>query len=185
MAFRTFPELTEAWRNSVHGEKLRAVRRAALSVREKMLNDGTVQALSTCPLITLPYPSLFAFSGAALSPAPYILMTNRMNVVQFVDPEGQLRTLLFNPSDVDRNEKTPFYANLKARYGNFLSHKVMSTRHATVQEHLERLGLTPDDVDYIAFDHLHIQDVRGWIGADGIPGIFPRAKLIIDRAEWN
>lgn len=184
MAFRNFPELTEAWRNSVHGERLRAVRRAGISVREKIANEGTVHGLATCPLITLPYPSLFAFSGAALSPAPYIMMTNRMNVVQFIDPDGELKTLLFNPSDLQRNEKTPFYANLKARYGNFLSHKVMSQRHATVQEHLQRLGLSVDDIDYLAFDHLHIQDVRGWIGADGIPGVFPRAKLIVDRAEW-
>lgn len=184
MSFRNFPELTEAWRNSVHGARLRAVRRAALTVREKLQNDGPVHALATCPLITLPYPSQFAFSGAALSPAPYIMMTNRMNVVQFTDANGELKTLLFNPSDIVRNDKTPFYANLKARYGNFLAHKVMSTKHATVEEHLKRLGLTVDDVDYLAFDHLHIQDVRGWLGADGMPGLFPRAKLLIDRAEW-
>ena len=185
MHFKNFPELTEAWRNQVHGERIRAVRRAGLQVRDRILADGSVAALATCPLITLPYPSLFAFSGAALSPAPYIMMTNRMNVVQFVDWEGQLRTLLFNPSDVVRNEKTPFYANLSARYGNFLSHKVMSQRHASVTDHLKRLGLSVDDVDYIGFDHLHIQDVRGWLGADGIAGVFPRAKLLIERAEWN
>lgn len=185
MNFKSFPELAEAWRASVHGERLRAVRRAGMIVRERILADGPVAGLATCPVITIPYPSLFAFSGAALSPAPYIMMTNKMNVVQFVDWDGQLRTLLFNPSDIVRNEKTPFYANLAARYGSFLSHKVMSQKHQTVSEHLKRLGLSPEDVDYIAFDHLHIQDVRGWLGSEGIPGFFPRAKLLIQRAEWE
>ena len=53
-----------------------------------------------------------------------------------------------------------------------------------MQSHLAGLGLRPEDVDFLAFDHLHVQDVRRWLGGDGEPAFFPRAKLLVQRAEW-
>lgn len=183
-AFRTFPSLAEAWRERVPAERLRRVRLAAEQAREQLLNEGPVAGLRTCSLITFPYPTAFAFSGGARSPAPYILMTNRMQVVQF-EAEGARRTLLFNPTDYERGLTAPFYAGLRERYGHFLSDKVLSTKHGKVEEHLARLGLSPEDVDLIAFDHLHIQDLRGWLGGDGLAPVFPNAKLLVQRAEWE
>ncbi|MBJ6762043.1 hypothetical protein JGU66_14815 [Myxococcaceae bacterium JPH2] len=186
VSFRALPFLAEARAERVHGLRMQRLRRATLQAREAFTAEGPVAAVATCDLITFPYPTLFAFSGAAMSPAPYVMMTNRMQVVQFVEAgTGQLRTLLFNPTDYERGYAAPFYRALRERYGAFLSDKVMSTRHGTVQSHLERLGLTPGDVDYLAFDHLHIQDLRGWLGGDGQPGFFPRAKLLVQRAEWE
>jgi glyoxylase-like metal-dependent hydrolase (beta-lactamase superfamily II) len=181
---RDYPELAEARREAHPATRLRKLRRAAESVREALLAEGPVAGLATCPLVTFPYPTVYAFSGAARSPAPYIMMTNRMNVVQWLQ-DGQVRTLLFNPTDYARGQKAPFYWNLRQRYGSFLSDKVLSTRHGSVASHLEAQGLRPQDVDYIAFDHLHIQDVRGWLGAPGVPAFFPRAKLLVQRAEWE
>ncbi|NOK33383.1 hypothetical protein HMI49_09260 [Corallococcus exercitus] len=184
--FRPLPLLPEARAERSPGPRLQKLRRAALEAREAFVREGPVAAVATCDLITFPYPTLFAFSGAALSPAPYVMMTNRMQVVQFAEAgTGQRRTLLFNPTDYERGHAAPFYRALRERYGAFLSDKVMSTRHGTVQGHLEQLGLTPSDVDYLAFDHLHIQDLRGWLGGDGTPGVFPRAKLLVQRAEWT
>jgi hypothetical protein len=180
---RPFPALAEAWRETVPANRLRQVRRAAEEVRARLLEDGPVPGLRTCPLVTFPYPTAFAFSGGALSPAPYVMMTNRMMVVQY-EAEGERRTLLFNPTDVERGVAAPFYATLRARYGNLLSDKLLSRRHGSVASHLERLGLSPGDVDFIAFDHLHIQDLRRWLGGDGLEPFFPRAKLLVQRAEW-
>lgn len=182
--FPSFPELTSARQEPLDGPRLRKLRHAAEAVRERLLGEGTVEALATCALITLPYPTVFAFSGAARSPAPYIMMTNRMNVVQFREG-GQLRTLLFNPTDYDRGAKGPFYANLRQKYGDFLSTRVLSHRHGTVETHLSSLGLRPEDVDYIAFDHFHLQDVRGWLGGEGASAFFPRARLLVMRREWE
>jgi hypothetical protein len=183
--FRSFPLLREAWRERVPAERLRAVRRAGEDVRAQLMSEGTVLGLQTCSLITFPYPALFAFSGGARSPAPYVMMTNRMQVVQFEDSDGVARILLFNPTDYDRGLTAPFYAVLRQRYGHFLSDKVLSTRYGKVSEHLARLGLSPADIDYIAFDHLHIQDLRGWLGGEGSDPFFPRAKLLVQRAEWE
>ncbi|WP_224246356.1 MBL fold metallo-hydrolase [Hyalangium gracile] len=182
--FRPLPSLAEARAERVPGLRLQQLRRATLEAREAFVAGGPVAAVATCDLITFPYPTQFAFSGAALSPAPYVMMTNRMQVVQFME-DGERRTLLFNPSDYERGYAAPFYRSLRERYGNFVSDKVMSTRHGSVQSHLAALGLTPEDVDYLAFDHLHIQDVRGWLGGDGTSAYFPRAKLLVQRAEWE
>lgn len=182
--FRPLPALTEARSRRTPASQLSALRAAAQVAREAILSEGTVEALASCKLVTFPYPTGFGFSGGALSPAPYLMMTNRMNVVQFRDPGGALRTLVFNPTDYRRGEKAPFYADLIRRYGTLLSQKVMKTIHGTVATHLEALGLRPEDVDYLAFDHLHIQDLRGWLGGDG-PAFFPRAQLLVQRAEWE
>ena len=181
--FRALPSLAEARTERVPGLRLQQLRRAAQEAREAFVAGGPVAAVATCDLITFPYPTQFAFSGAALSPAPYVMMKNRMQVVQFLK-DGERRTLLFNPSDYERGNAAPFYRSLRERYGNFVSDKVMSTRHGTVQSHLSALGLKPEDVDYLAFDHLHVQDVRGWLGG-GEPAFFPRAKLLVQRAEWE
>ncbi|WP_257458216.1 MBL fold metallo-hydrolase [Archangium lipolyticum] len=182
--FRPLPFLKEARAEPVSGVRLQKLRRAAQEARDVFTAAGPVAAVATCDLVTFPYPSLFAFSGGALSPAPYVMMTNRMQVVQFQE-EGVTRTLLFNPSDYERGQAAPFYASLREKYGNFLSDKVMTRRLGTVQSHLAALGLHPQDVDYIAFDHLHVQDVRRWLGGDGEPAYFPRAKLLVQRTEWE
>jgi len=181
---KRFESLDAAWALEVPGERLKALRRAAQPVREALLGSGPVKALQCCPLVSLPYPTAYAFSGAATSPAPYVQLTGRMVVVQFTDWEGQPRTLLFNPSDVERGGKTPFYANLAQRYGSFVAGRLLGQRHGTVLSHLAELGLAAQQVDCLAYDHLHLQDVRGWLGAEGIPGVFPRAQLLVDRLEW-
>ncbi|WPB73919.1 hypothetical protein KYC5002_33395 [Archangium violaceum] len=183
-SFRPLPFLNEARAELVSGVRLQKLRRAAQEARDAFTAGGPVAAVATCDLVTFPYPSLFAFSGGALSPAPYVMMTNRMQVVQYME-DGTTRTLLFNPSDYERGQEAPFFKSLREKYGDFISDKVMARRHGTVQSHLTALGLKPEDVDYIAFDHLHVQDVRRWLGGDGEPAYFPRAKLLVQRAEWE
>lgn len=182
--FRPLPFLAEARAEPSPALRLQKLRRATVEAREAFTNTAPVLAVATCELVTFPYPSLFAFSGGARSPAPYVMMTNRMQVVQFLE-DGARRTLLFNPSDYERGAEAPFFKSLREKYGAFLSNKVMTTRHGTVQGHLTALGLTPEDVDYLAFDHLHVQDLRGWLGGDGVSGYFPRARLLVQRAEWE
>lgn len=183
-AFRPLPFLPQAREESLASVRLQLLRRAAQQARDAFTAEGSVTALATCELVTFPYPTLFAFSGAALSPAPYVMMTNRMQVVQFLE-DGAPRTLLFNPTDYERGQEAPFFKSLRAKYGDFVSDKMMSRRHGTVQDHLAALGLKPSDVDYLAFDHLHVQDVRRWVGGDGEPAYFPRAKLLVQRTEWE
>ncbi len=177
--------LDEAWRVSTPGARLKALRSAAERAREALLGSGPVRAVQTRKLQAFPYPSLYAFSGGALSPAPFVVMTNRMQVIQF-DEDGATKTLLFNPSDVERDRAATFYANLQKTMGAAQKplEKLMLPSHGTVPQHLEQLGLTPSDVDYVAYDHLHVQDLRRWLGG-GEPAFFPNAKLLVTKAEWE
>lgn len=55
----------------------------------------------------------------------------------------------------------------------------------TVLNILKQIGLRPEDIDYITYDHLHTQNVTRWLGANGQAPIFPNAKLLIMREEWE
>jgi hypothetical protein len=188
---RRLHDLDEAWRAPSAGERLDRLRRAAPRFRERLLESGRVAGLRTCEMSQLPYPTAFAFGGAAISPLPYIVMTNRMNVVQFHTEDRGTKILLFNPTDVPRSAETPFFADMRARMGKSISERVMAyLKRPSPAEHLASLGLSPEDVDYIAFDHLHTQDVRGLLGTapgkggeSSIRAVFPRAKLLVWRPE--
>ena len=47
---------------------------------------------------------------------------------------------------------------------------------------MERFGLKPEDVDYIAFDHLHVQDPRMMLGTE-IPPSYIKALYKLKGVE--
>jgi glyoxylase-like metal-dependent hydrolase (beta-lactamase superfamily II) len=183
-------ELDEIHRLPSAGERLARVRGAAERLRERLVASGRVVGVRTFDLSPLPYPTRFAFAGAASSPAPYVVMMNRMNVVQFDGGDGSRKILLFNPTDVERSARTPFFADLRARMGERMSAWLMERlRRPSIAERLASIGVSPADVDYVAFDHMHTQDVRALLGAaappEAIPAVLPRAKLLIWRPELD
>lgn len=182
---RTLAVLDQAWRAPSAGDRLMAVRRAAPRLRARLLESGRVTCARTFDVSPLPYPTRFAFGGAALSPIPYVVMTNRCNLIQFATSDGP-KTLLFNPTDAARSAKTPFFADLTSGLGPTITARVEAhLRRPTAVESLFHLGVRPEDVDYIAFDHLHTQDLRALLGTRAIPAAFPNARLLIQRAELS
>ena len=178
-------------RRAPYGAQLRQVRAAAAAFRTELASTGTPTSVTTCDLVSLPYPVRFGLWRSHLTPAPYLCITNRMLVVRWSDGD-RVRTLLFEPSDHERGEYTPYFARLGEQTPDVVERRIV-TRHGTVLEHLTRLGIDPADVDYLAFDHLHTQDVRRWVGtttpqADLSPAapvepVFPNATLLVQRAE--
>jgi hypothetical protein len=156
-----------------------------------------VDAFTARSLVTLPYPKRFGLWEACNVPVPYVWMTNRMFVVQWQE-DGRTRTLLAEPSDYELGIDTPFLKRSIDRLP-MQRERALDTffvRHAHVDERLAELGLTPADVDYLAFDHLHTQDIRRLVGTkapapdigypDGpVPPTFPNAKLIVQRSELD
>jgi glyoxylase-like metal-dependent hydrolase (beta-lactamase superfamily II) len=174
-----------AWAVGSSGPRLRAVRVAAERVRDRFAAGPRAVAVRTLPLALAPYATKYAFFGAALSPAPYVVFTHRCLVVQFLQA-GELKTLLFNPTDVAGARTAPYFARLAARVPRRLQ-AVIAREHEPLTDQLARLGIGPDDVDYVAYDHLHVQDLRPILGtADGrVPPRFPRATLLVPRVEWD
>jgi hypothetical protein len=173
------------------GEALRIARTAAYDLRGELQGSGMPDHVSTHDLVTLPYPTRFGLWRAPTSPVPFLFLTNRLVVVRWTESDGTSRTMLFEPSDVELDENTPYFAALREGTPDALVDRI-ATRHATVPERVAELGIDPAAVDYIAFDHLHTQDVRRLIGTTrpqaDIPdapadGWFPNARLLVQRSE--
>ena len=174
------------------GRQIELIREAAPRFREWFAATGTPDSVSTHDLVTLPYPTKFGLWRAALSPAPFVLITNRLLVIRWTEPDGRVRTLLNEPSDVELGRNTPYFATL-AEKTPAMFEPVFTHLHGDVLGHLRALGIAPEDVDYITFDHLHTQDVRRWVGttepqADISPRgpvrpLLPNARLIVQHDE--
>lgn len=202
-ALRRLEVFRDARASSVPRTRLEEVRKRARGFREAMLAGKTARFFKTCELIRVPYPVRYAFANVYTQlpiPTPVLHIVNRLSVVQFDSPDG-VKTLLFSPSDVMANAETRYFkrlgagelARMEGKVGEFSPGGVVKTLAAvlvapqspTVPEWLAKLGIAPEQVDYISYDHLHTQDVRNWLGGAGRPGVFPNAKLLIMREEWE
>jgi hypothetical protein len=191
VGIRPFLEFEEANRAWPRGERLEAIRAAAGEFRARFKEQGQAEAVKTFDLVTAGYPLKYAFGGAARGVNPFVNIRNRMLIVQFRDFEGALRTLVWEPTVPEGSAEAPFYAQLIDRYGEWLSDNVLSTEHNTVGGALAQAGLSPADVDFVAFDHLHVQDLRILMGTNRpVEGeaaprepFFPNAKFLLQRKE--
>jgi hypothetical protein len=168
-------DLDDAWKTRGHGPRLRA--RFAAGPR--------VVSVRTLPLRNVPYPTRYAFNSAAISLAPFVTIAHRCVLVQFMQ-NGALKNLLFNPTDVEAAKATPFFARLGKRIPPRLE-AIIAKKFEALEHQLGRLGLMPEDIDYVAFDHFHTQDLRPLLGTEGGPHAprFPNAVLLAPKAEWD
>jgi hypothetical protein len=138
----------------------------------------------TVDLATFPYPTRYGLQGVAASPAPYVFMRNRMQLVQ-VAVGARIVTILVNPTDPVRSAAAPYFARLQERYGQMAS-KLLSTFHTTIEGAIAAWGIAPEAIDYVTFDHLHVQDVRGLLApGPGGRAFLPNAKLLAQKAELD
>lgn len=164
-------------------DRLRHVRRSARAFREEMLSGSKARFFKSCNLVKVPYPTKYGLRDACSLPTPYIHILNRLFIVQFETPHG-VKTLLAEPLDRLGNAETPFFKRLGQPLGG-ADGKIPSMvwpALGEVTEILASLGIRPEDVDYITYDHLHTQDLRKWLG--GNRPYFPNAKLLVTRQEW-
>jgi hypothetical protein len=107
-------------------------------------------------------------------------------VIQFDSADG-VKTLLASPSDWEHQRATPFFAQLDAKAGPLapVMEGLIFKKLNTVLGCLAAIGLDPADIDYLTYDHLHTQNVSRWLGAGGKEPVFPNAKLLVMREEWE
>jgi len=194
VGLRPFHEFDEANRTWPRGDRPAAIREAAAEFRARFATpENRVRGVRTVDIASAGYPLKFAFGGAAKGANPYINIINRLQVVQFEDFDGRLRTLAYEPTVPEGPAEAPYYAQQIERLGEFLSFKVLATIWNHPDEALAKAGLRPEDVDFVSFDHLHVQDLRFVLGttepiegeAAPRPPLFPNAKLIAQRLEWD
>jgi glyoxylase-like metal-dependent hydrolase (beta-lactamase superfamily II) len=175
--------LDAAWAEPRHGPRLREVRAGALRLRERLASGPRCISVRTLPLTTLAYPTRYAFGAAAITPAPFVLLTHRCVLVQFFQG-GEPKNLLFNPTDIDAARTTPFFARMIEQVGSHLG-ELLAKRFEPLEEQLRQLRIAPGDIDYVAFDHFHTQDLRGLLGTAERAPRFPDAKLLAPKCEWE
>ena len=167
-------------------ERLAAVKDSARNFREEMLAGNQVLYYRAFELIHVPYPTRYGLLNACTVPTPFLHLLNKLVVVQYRSNDG-VKTLLVGPADVEANRQTPFFKRLSDGFGplNKPMRKFLAPVIRTVEDCLAEIGLRPEDIDYITYDHLHTQDLRRWLGSHGRPGYFPNAKLLVMRQEWE
>jgi hypothetical protein len=178
-------ELDEAWAVRGPGARLDAVRRAGRRLRDRILAGGAARCVRTADVATFPYPTRYGLQGAASSPLPHLFMRNRVHLVQ-VAAGGRTLTILVNPTDAARSARAPFFARMEERYGK-LATRLLSSMGAPLADTLRSWAVSPEAVDYVTFDHLHVQDVRGLLApaAPGGRAFLPNARLLAQRAELD
>lgn len=166
--------------------RLNSVREAALKLREDILAGNTVSYYQTIDLIRVPYPTKYGLLNACSALTPFMHILNRLFIVRFKTSSG-LKTLLFSPSDVDANRETPYFKRLEQTAPNWLRDYVspyVAPLYNRVEDALAQVGILPEEIDYISYDHLHTQDLRKWLGTNNSIGLFPNAKLLVMHQEW-
>lgn len=176
--------LDDAWTLPRQGSRYRAIRALAEKLRDKFAAGPRTVSVRTLPLSSAPYPTKYAFRSAAISPVPLVTFTHRCLLVQFFQ-RGALRNLLFNPTDIEAARRTPYFAHLIEKFGRF--ERFLQKKYDPLETQLAAHGLSNDDIDYIAFDHFHTQDLRGQLGTeDGRHATrFPNATLLAPKCEWD
>lgn len=190
--------------------RLEEVRARARAFRSAFSEGPRARSFRTCELVRAPYPTRYAFHACyteTIAVQPLIHVVNRLAVIQ-VDTRVGRKVVLFSPSDVHASARTRFFRRIggprlqkilgaQRSYGRprrmdavkAAAQQMLAPVTGSVEEWLHRMGLLPRDVDYIVYDHLHGQDLRGWLGTDdrhgSEPPLFPNAKLLVTRREWE
>src|SRR5689334_9086360 len=146
-AMERLTDIDAAWNESGHGAKLRAVKKAGERLRERFAAGPRCISVRTIPLSTVAYPTRYAFWAAAIAPIPFVTMFHRCLLVQFLE-KGELKNLLFNPTDIEGARAVPFYARLVDEMGERVA-ELMAKRSEPLETQLGRLGIAPEDIDYV------------------------------------
>lgn len=165
------------------GPKLAALRKGARALGDDLRVEPKVVSVRTLPLTTLLYPTTYAFNRAVPLPWPYVQMYHRSLLIQ-VMAGGEMKNILFNPSDYDASRATPYFAKMIDRVGE-RGAKLLAKENAHVDVQLAALGLSAEDIDVVAWDHFHTQDLRPILGDATRKARFPNAYLLAPRQEWE
>src|SRR3954452_6013858 len=164
VGIRPFHEFDDAHNLWPRGERPAAMRHAAQDFRARFKEQGQIRAVRTIGLASAGYPTAFALAGPPKGLNPFVNIRNRLVIVQFEDFDGELKTLAWEPTIPEGSVEAPFYEQLLARYGEFVSYKLFGKIFNSVEEGLAQCGLRAEDIDFVSFDHLHVQDCRLLLG---------------------
>lgn len=170
---------------------LEQIRKLAPGFRESFMQTGKAEAVRQFLCSMAPYPTAYAFHNAYSGINKFMFFNNRATLVQFRQ-NGETRNLLFNPFFPEFSEKSGFYWHLKnTPWVKPIPESLLVRRMPSIIDQLKGIGIQPEDIDYLSYDHLHVQDMRPLMGTrDGqgsivLAPLFPNATFLFQRAEWE
>lgn len=155
--------------------RLDSIRARARDLQREFLKKPPIRAMRSFDLVSFPFLSDIVFWRANFAKnhplrSPGVLKPVAMVVdyrmILFEDASG--KRLLLNPLASDP-DKIGIY--------RFFGKRLL--RHEAVERHLASVALEPDDIDWVAVDHLHLQD----LGA--LQRLFPRAEILVQQSELD
>ncbi|MDP1540379.1 MAG: hypothetical protein U0998_00890 [Moraxellaceae bacterium] len=183
--FKPLNDFAAAWQLPSSSLCLSAIRGQAILLRQQLLQQPPVSCFKSADLYCDLYPIRQAYSGVyhgALLTVPYIHLLKRLWIIQFTDFNGTLKTLLFSPSDDHDPLQIALFQRFNAdlpRYLRRLSKAVIAPKYQSVASALGDIGLRPEQVDYISYNHLQGQHIAHWLE------FFPAAKLLVHEQELS
>src|SRR3954451_18480605 len=113
LGLRPFHEFDQAHGTWPRGDRPAAIREAAAEFRARFATpENQVRGVRTVDIASAGYPLKFAFGGAAKGANPYINIINRLQVIQFEDFDGRLRTLAYEAAVPEGPGEAPFYEQM-------------------------------------------------------------------------
>ena len=170
---------------------MRIARQAAADFKREFAATGTPSRVSTHDLITLPYRRNSGVARPVFTGT--IPVHHQPNDARALEQQRRdTEDTRWEPSEFQLDANTPYFAALRDQTPAPVLARML-TEHGTVPANLARLGIDPVEVDYLAFDHLHTQDVRRLLGTTKpqtdispdtpVQGWFPNAKLAVPADE--
>ena len=181
MSFQRLPFTDEAWRYTTSSSRFDEICRAGPKLRTAIQESGTLLRYQTFDIALFPYPTKYAFQGACALPVPFSFLTNRAIFAEFVDTQGAKRRMIVNPSTPEGARKAPFFQQLLRKIPKW-SEPLLSRQYRPLGEQLREAGIEPKTIDYITFDHLHVQQPTTLLGPRGL---FSNAQLLVTQVEYN
>jgi hypothetical protein len=182
--FKPLNNFVAAWQLPSPELCLSAIRGQSVLLQQQLLQQSAVSCFKSVDLYRDLYPLRLAYSGAfqraLLLTTPYIHLLKRVWFIQFQGFDGATKTLLFSPSADHDPLQVALFDRFNAelpRYLRRLSKAVIAPKYQSVEFALGDVGIRPEQVDYISYNHLDGQDVTRWLA------LFPAAKLIAHEQE--
>ncbi len=164
--------------------RLERVRRVAPEFKKAFLKGKSALAVRSLPTSIAPYPVTYGFNRVCRLPYKFLLFSNKATLVQFLQ-NGEPKLLLFNPTIPERSAQAPFFANLSDKLPFAKTVRNLVLESPPLPDQLRRIGVEPETIDYVAFDHQHVQDMRPFLGTDSLAPLYPNAKFLVQRADYE
>lgn len=188
--FQAISAFEESKRERLPSNELDLIRKVAPQFRDQFLSNGIIKDVKQFLCSIAPYPTKYGFHSAYQGLHPFLYFNNRATLIQW-EVDSQVKNFLFNPYFPDLSAESGFYTHLKETVGKFIPESFIVKRLPSIIDQIKAAGIQPEDIDYVSYDHLHVQDLRPLMGTVNAKGeikqkaIFPNAHFIFHQDEWE